>query len=291
MISEYVRFLVHSTLFTSTIVFIAFGLSWLLYDKILTRGINLRDALFEKDNFAAWLEFIGAFILPVFFLSAWGIEGEIGKDYLTDWLVSAGYAIFYVICFLVLRLFSGTIVKALGGMDKVELNIEVFQQKNAAASLFSITLSIVFMTIVQFFDYSNIVDSLFKMCMVTIFSLFAFLLYHVFLGKRSTIFKEVFIDNNAAAGASFLGFILAIEYLMANSVKLQTVFQIGELALMSAVLLVIFFLLVCSFRWIFVKILKIDLFSEVYEQNNVGAACGEAGLYVGIAMLIIHFIK
>ena len=38
------------------------------------------------------------------------------------------------------------------------------------------------------------------------------------------------------------------------------------------------------------RLVKVDIWKEIYEQDNVGAAIGQMALYVGIAAIIVNFI-
>lgn len=295
-LSVFLGFLANNLLFSFTIILISFILGWILYDKVVTRGISLRASLFEKDNLAAWVEFIGAFIFPTLFLAAKAIEGSASENIWLDLLICSGYVVGYIAVFTVLRLLSGLVVILIGGEDengKVKLNTEIYQQKNVSAALFSVALSTIFASLVRFFDADPeyLVLSALKVSTVLVLSLAAFIVYIIALGKRTTLFKEIFIDNNIAAGAGFLGFIFAVETILSNSVILNTGFNFLELVGVSFISLAVFGVLSIIFKVIFTKLIKVDIWNEVYEQNNVGAALGQVALYVGIANVIVHFMK
>lgn len=294
--SGYLQFLGNDFLFSITIVLVSFVLGWVLYSNVVLRKINLRDALFEKDNLAAWVEFIGAFIFPTLFLAAKAIEGSADSNIFIDLLVCAVYAIAYIVIFTILRLLSGAVIKQIAPPDKegkVTLNSEIYTQKNVAASLFSVTFSIMFVSFVRFLDFTPeyILGSLLKISAVIIFTLLTFVVYSMILRKKTTLFKEIFIDNNPAAGVALAGFMFAVEMIISNMVLLQKEFDYAELLIFSAIGLVIFGVLSVVFKWLFTKMIKVDIWKEVYEQNNIGAAIGQVALYVGIANVIIHFMK
>lgn len=295
-LSVFLRFLVNNSVFSFVIILVSFILGWLLYDKVITRGLSLRDSLFEKDNVAAWVEFIGAFIYPTLFLAAKAIEGSASENIWLDLLICTGYVVGYILIFTVLRLLSGMVVRLLGTEDesgKVRLNNEIYQQRNLSAALFSVALSTIFVNLVRFFDVDPeyLVVSALKVSTVLILTLAAFILYIIILGRRTTLFKEIFIDNNIAAGAAFLGFIFAVETILSNSVLLHSGFNFLELVGVSFISLAIFGILSAVFKIIFTKLIKVDIWNEVYEQNNVGAALGQIALYVGVANVIVHFMK
>jgi len=294
--TTFLKFLMNDFLFSFIIIIVSFTVGWFLYDRVILGKINLRDSLFEKDNFAAWIEFIGAFIFPVLYLAAKAIQGSSSDRIFIDLLTCVVYVLVYIVLFTVLRLLSGYIIKLIGEKDddgKIKLNAEIYSQKNPAAALFSVTLSIIFVSIIRFFDIlpEYFLISLLKMSSVLIFTLLALIVYSLVLRKKTTLFKEIFIDNNTAAGVGLAGFVFAVETILTSAVEFQTAFDYVELIMFSIVNLIIFGVLSVLFKYIFTRMIKVDIWNEVYGQNNVGAAIGQAALYIGIANVIIHFIK
>lgn len=292
----YLQFTANNLLFSFVIISLSFILGWLLYNKVILRNICLKDALFEKDNLAAWVEFIGAFVFPALYLSAKAVEGSASDTLLVDLVVCVIYAIAYIFLFTLLRLVSGGLVAAVRLEDhegRVSLNSEIYKQKNISAAIFSVVLSSIFVNLVQFFSvepgYLSV--SLLRMLVILVFTLVAFAVYMQLLRSRTTLFKEIFIDNNIAASAALLGFQYAVNLILSNIVTLQVEFNLGELVLMSLTSLILFGLLAVVFKYLMSRLIKVDIWNEVYEQNSMGAALGQAALYIGIANVIIHFIK
>ncbi|MDP4180444.1 MAG: hypothetical protein Q8942_05050 [Bacillota bacterium] len=295
-LSSYLEFLGNNLLFNISIILIGFILGWFMYSKIILRKINLRDALFEKDNLAAWIEFLGAFIFPTLYLAAKAIEGSADENVFIDLLICIGYEVGFIVIFTILRLFSDIIIKQISPPDvegRISLNNEVYNQKNVSAALFSATLSIISVSFIRFIDFmpDEIFASMFKVSSIIIFTLLAFVVYSLILRAKTTLFKEIFVDNNPAAGVAVAGFILAVETILTNIVEFQVEFDFIDLLIFSAIGLLVFVVLAFILKWLFTKILKVDIWSEVYEQNNIGAAIGQVVLYVGIANIIIHFLK
>ena len=296
VLQSFLSFLGNSFLFSFIIILVGFILGWLLYDNVVTRKISLKDSLFEKDNPAAWVEFIGAFVYPTLYLAAKAVEGSASDIWWLDLLICTGYVVAYVILFTVLRLFSSVIVRFFNVKDeggKVSLNNEIYQQKNISAALFSVALSTIFVTMIRFLDLDPeyYLNSLLKASSVLILTLMAVIVYLLVLGRKTTLFKEVFIDNNIAAGAAFLGFIFAVELLFSNAIIIHTGYNFLELIGITFISLAVFGILAALFKNLFTKLIKVDIMLEIYEQNNVGAALGQIALYVGIANVIIHFMK
>ena len=293
----YLNFAGKNFIFSISIMIISFILGWLLYNGVILRKICLKHALFEKDNVAAWIEFIGAFIFPTLYLAAQAVQGSASENVWVDLLICMGYAAGYVVVLTGLRLLSGIIVKMTSAADahgKINLNVEIYTQKNIAAALFSVALSIIFVVIITIIDISsvdNFITSLLKISEILIFTLVGIIAYCLILRRKTSLFKEIFIDNNPAAGFSFAGFVFAMEILLSNLVLLQKEFDILELAVLSFLSMLILGLLSMMIKWLFAKIIKVDLWREVYEQNSFGAAIGQVALYVGIANVIINFIR
>jgi uncharacterized membrane protein YjfL (UPF0719 family) len=292
----YFKFLGNSLLFTSVITLIGFISGWILYSRIVLRGINLRDSLFEKDNLAAWLEFIGAFIFPAIYLSAKAVEGSASESLWLDLVICIAYALAYIVLFTLLRLISGLLVSVINANDengKINLNKEIYEQKNVAAALFSITLSYVFTNIARYLDVmpDYILASLLRMLIVLVFMLAVLLIYSIVLRRKTTLYKEIFIDNNPAAGIGFLGFVYASGLILNEVIAANPEFDFLPIALTAFIGLIVFAVVVVVFKYIFAKLVKVDLWKEVYEQNNIGAAFGLAGLYAGVAFIIIHFMR
>lgn len=292
----YLKFFANDLAFSFVIILLTFILGWVMYSKAVLRGTSLKDALFEKDNLAGWIEFIGAFVFPTLYLAAKAIESPTSPNFFVDLLMSALYVVAYVVLFTVLRLISGVIVKSSAPKDlegKINLNNEIYGQKNVSAALFSTSLSIIFVSMIRFLNFGSgqIYNSLLRISDILIFTLLSFLVYVLILRRKTSLMKEIFDDNNPAAGVGFLGFIFAVETILMNAVVLQTQFDLIELAVLSIISLIVFGILALLFTRIFAKIIKANICSEIYEQNNVGAALGQVAIYVGIALVIVGFVR
>lgn len=294
-INMFINFLGSNLLFSFCAIFIGFFLSYFLYDKVVTRDIKLKEALFEKDNLAGWIEFTGAFVLPVLYISAKAMSGTLSDNMWIDLAVSLGYVVSYVFLFTLLRLSSSLIVRLLGVKDEhgaVRLNSEIYTQQNTAAALFSIALSVIFANIASFFDPhpEYIVASLAKISIVIFITLAGVASYMAVLGRKTTLTQEVFKDNNSAAAVEFLGFVFALQMILASYINIQEAINFYDTIIITFIGTLIFFILSGLYNVIFAKVLKIDLWDEIYQQNNIGAAFGRAALYVGIAYIIINYI-
>ena len=296
---EYFSFFLKDLSFSFVILTVGFIFGWVIYNNLVLRDVSLKDALFNKDNFATWIEFIGAFVFTVLFLSSHAIKGAASDNIFIDLAVCTGYTVFYVVILTLLRLLSKSIVGLINAEDghgKVCLNKEICEQKNIGAALFSVTLSVIFVSVIKYLDFIDIIEGagasiLLKILMFIVFVLVAMVCYSMVLRTKTTLFKEIFIDNNAAAGIGLLGFVFAVQTIITGIIDAYTTdFDLVTVALVIAVCLVIYGILSVLFKKIFTAIVKVDVWNEIYEQNNVGAATGQAALYVGIAMIIVNFI-
>ncbi len=296
---EYFSFFLKDLSFSFVILTVGFIFGWVIYNNLVLRDVSLKDALFNKDNFATWIEFIGAFVFPVLYLSSHAIKGAASDNIFIDLAVCTGYTVFYVVILTLLRLLSKSIVSLINAEDghgKVCLNKEICEQKNIGAALFSVTLSVIFVSVIRYLDFIDIIEGagasiLLKILMFIVFVLVAMVCYSMVLRTKTTLFKEIFIDNNAAAGIGLLGFVFAVQTIITGIIDAYTTdFDLVTVALVIAVCLVIYGILSVLFKKIFTAIVKVDVWNEIYEQNNVGAAMGQAALYVGIAMIIVNFI-
>jgi hypothetical protein len=274
-------------------------LGWIIYNNIVLRDVSLKEALFTRDNLAVWIEFIGAFVFPVLYLAGHGIKGSVSDNIFVDLAVCLGYTIFYIAILTILRLFSKHIVNLIDASDdhgKICLNKEICEQKNIGAALFSVSLSVIFVNIIKFIDFIDIINGLglvilIKIMIFLIAVLAALVCYSFVLRRRTTLFKELFIDNNAAAGIGLLGFVFAVQTIVSGVMSFYSMdFEVLTVSIVLCVSLVIFGILSVLFKLIFTAIVKVDIWNEIYEQDNVGAAIGQVALYVGIATIIVNFI-
>lgn len=296
---EYVSFFLKDLSFSFVVLTVGFILGWIIYNNIILRDVSLKEALFTKDNLAVWIEFIGAFVFPVLYLAGHGLKGSVSDNVFVDLAVCLGYTIFYVAILTLLRLLSKYCVNVINGKDKhgkICLNKEICEQKNIGAALFSVSLSVIFVSIIKYIDFIDIINGLgltilIEALLFLVFMLVALAAYSLILRRKTTLFKELFIDNNPAAGIGLLGFVFAVQTIISGVMSYYSMdFDLLTVAIVIGVSLVVFGILSVLFKFIFTKIVKVDVWNEVYEQDNVGAAIGQVALYVGIASIIVNFI-
>lgn len=296
---EYLSFFLKDLSFSFVILSVGFILGWIIYNNIVLRDVCLKDALFNRDNLAVWIEFIGAFVFPVLYLASHGIKGSASDNIFVDLAVCLGYTVFYIAILTILRLCSKFFVNLINASDKngkICLNKEICEQKNIGAALFSVSLSVIFINIVKLIDFIDIINGLgleilMKVLVFLVFMLLSLVCYSFVLRRKTTLFKELFIDNNAAAGIGLLGFVFAIQTIITGIMSFYSMdFDLLTVSFVVAVSLAIFGILSVLFKLIFTSIVKVDIWNEIYEQDNFGAAIGQVALYVGIAAVIVNFI-
>lgn len=296
---EYLSFFLKDFSFSFVILTVGFILGWIIYNNIVLRDVSLKDALFTRDNLAVWIEFIGAFVFPVLYLAGHGIKGAASDNIFVDLAVCLGYTIFYIAILTILRLCTKFIVNLIDVSDnhgKICLNKEICEQKNIGAALFSVAVSVIFVNIIKLIDFIDIINGLgieilIKVLIFMVFMLAALVCYSFVLRRRTTLFKELFIDNNPAAGIGLLGFVFAVQTIIAGVMSFYSMdFELLTVSIVIAVSLIIFGILSVLFKKIFTSIVKVDIWNEIYEQDNIGAAIGQVALYVGIGTIIVSFI-
>lgn len=284
-----------SLIFSGLITLLGMVLSWLLYRYVVARKLDLKKALFEEQNFAAWIEFVGAFILPVFYLSAKAIQEERAAVFSQDLLMGIGTVVLLVLLFTLLRLVAGWAVCFSCGHDakgKIDLIEEIYLQKNVAAALFSVSLAVVFANMLAQLHgggIENILLSVTGMLEILLLSLAFFFVFGL-LHRRISFLDEIFKDNNEAAGVVLLGFSIAIQILLHTAVNYREDFMSLDIVILACIAFGILLLTVFTGRLIYSKLLRLKLLDEFYKDNNQGAALGELALYIGTAWMIANFL-
>lgn len=283
-------------MFSFTITAISFILCWLMFNLALKKH-PFKDSLFKSDNLAAWVDFIGAFFFPALYLSASAIQGSAHVNIFIDLGICAIYAVVYVALFAIFKMSSVFIVRFINIKDskgfKMNLNKEIYEKKNISAALFSVSLSVIFTNLVSFVDidpgYLSL--TLLRILLIVLLTLGAVIAYPLLQSRNYSLIKEMLIDNNTAVGISFTGYIFAVEMILGNAVKLQSVFNFYELAAFSVISIFLFYILSFVLKFILIKLIKVNIKSEIYDQNNIGAAIGQIALCIGVANVIIHYLK
>ena len=290
MVTNILESLAYIVLF---LVFIPFF--FILYQKVLTPGIDLRDAFFEKDNVPAGIEFSIMF-LAVSYLILNMITGPNTAPLMTDLWHVAVEILVVLLLFSIGRVIFGWFIESFNPykeQEGVNLNNEIYVQKNYAATLSSLAWIIAIANGISFMDLfgEHLLSSLGTVAFIIIMNIIAmFWGYKYLMLHGGYAFKELFIDDNPAVGVSFLGFCIAFNIALSTAcsefgagLTLEIAVETGGYLLLTLVTAGFAMLVVSGF---FMKtVLKKSLFAEITEDNNVGAAFMQATILIGIMVV------
>ncbi len=261
-------------------------------NRVLTPGISLRDALFEKDNPVAGLE-TGGFLMALLYVSYSAISGPSLASFAHDVGAAALAVVMSIALVVVARTILSKAVAAFNGGD--DLNHEIFTQHNWAAACVSLALM---MGVVNGMTEENTLgpapleDAAIAVT-VMLCALTVVLLYRFTHLRGASFFKEFFADDNPAAGVSLLGFAFAANYMLAGvaeSIKaenLSLMEGVVWVAGLSLVLVILLGILRAVFMGAINLTQKTNMHDEIFEQNNTGAGFMDAALTIGSAILLV----
>jgi hypothetical protein len=263
-----------------------------IYDKFMTRGVSLNKALFEEDNPVAGLE-VGGIMLAFLYIAYNATAGEPHSNVGVDILAALLAFFVSVILLLTVRGILSSVVKK--NNDGKDLNDEIFNQRNPAAA--AVSLSLVMCIAVgiskeDFLGETPLEDGLFALTTLTasMLSVFIYRFSHL---RGKPFLAEFFHNDNPAAGISLLAYsfgacfiafhvcdlVVPYNMVLINSIGTIVGFSIGGLFLLM--ILRHLFLLLLGI------ITKSDIHDEIYNQKNVGAGFIDAGITVGISLLLM----
>ncbi len=111
------------------LVLLTIGAFW--FDKVMTRGFDLRHVLYTDDNQAAGYIAASFTISQVMFITAVILGDRAGERIVDDLILSVLYYILAIALFAIIRLAHNVIMK---GFFSVDINDEIFKQNNMAAA-------------------------------------------------------------------------------------------------------------------------------------------------------------
>ncbi|HBP00012.1 MAG: hypothetical protein UU48_C0004G0021 [Candidatus Uhrbacteria bacterium GW2011_GWF2_41_16] len=271
-------------------------IGFLLIDKVMTSGINMRAALFEQDNPVAGFEF-GGQILLLIYAGFCAIMGPTVGSFGTDFLVAGGWIIGSMVTITVVRGILGYMVKTHNGGN--DLNHEIFVQRNWAAGCYSLALTIGIvsgLTEEDMFGSAPLRD-LAIAATVLGFGLSVGWLFRITHLHGRSAFHAMFTEDNSAAGVSLLGFAVAANIIFAKAADLVRLMEngigmtIGCVIFYSFFLLALMSLLRTGMEYGLRLTLKVDITDETFAQKNVGAGFIDASVTIGVALLLTGAIS
>jgi uncharacterized membrane protein YjfL (UPF0719 family) len=205
---------------------LALLLWWLVYDRLLTQGHPLREALFgRKPNAAVALDFLGG-MLAMGALSYRIIGGPQLDNFAQDLEVVSVSLLIMVALLAAMRLGLAGLLRVWFGRTKdrqgdlVQLNNELFRQHNQATGLFTTVFYLVLVAGLVEQDFLDLAGNrwpaLWNILGVWLLGAGTIVLHSWFylgLFSRRNILHECFHDNNPAAAFSLLGLVAGITAL------------------------------------------------------------------------------
>lgn len=267
-------------------------LGFVLMNRVMTRGINLREALFEHDNPVAGFEFGGQLLL-LLYAGFCAVMGPTVGSFATDLMVATGWVAGSMVVIAVVRYILGTFVKSHNGSNE-DLNHEIFVQRNWAAACYSLALSIGVvsgLTEENMFGATPLRDLVIAATVLVLGLSIGWLFRFTHL-RGGNAFHALFTSDNPAAGVSLLGFAIASNVIfvkVAHIVRItenSLITTAGCVLLYSVILLGLNALCRIALEYGLRLMLKIDISDETFIQKNTGAGFIDAAVTVGAALLI-----
>lgn len=265
-------------------------LGFRMITHVMMRGVNVREALFDHDNPVAGLE-VGGMLCMLLYLGHAMIVGESVGSFLQDLVATAIAIVAAMVLMAIVRFTLGVAIKAHNGLD---LNHEIFEQKNWAAACSSLALS---MGVVNGITEENILGEtplrdLVLAATVMAMGLSVVWLYSLTHLKGRGFAATFYTDDNPAAGVSLLGFALAANIVFYQVVTMVKAFDgpidelVGWTVGYSAALLGLLVLCRVLIERAWRTATKVDVPDEILGQKNVGAGFIEALISVGLAAVV-----
>jgi hypothetical protein len=277
---------------------------WLIYEAVLARGYNVREAVFGKrPNPAVALDLLGGFVATAILL--FSIVSMAPRTSFRLNIPAVGISIVGVLILLtllrmvvaaVLRLWFRDHRDAQG--DIISMNNELFKQRNVATSLFSTVLYVILvagLVELNIFDrgpagsgqiYNTLGIWLLGFVLVLIHSFF-----YLEYGTRNHILHECFHDNNPAAPFSLLGLVAGIlplnHYLLITFGPGQHMFNTLDLWIFLGVILAFVLVARGLLQVVLFVVTGINLRRELVVADNVAWGMLDGALIFSLLLILI----
>lgn len=285
---------------------------WGVYDAVLSKGYNLKEAVFgPKPNPAVALDLLGGILAMGIMLYSIVALAERSSFRLNIQAVVVNILVLLVLL-AVLRLFVAAFLRvwfresrdAQG--DIITFNNELFKQRNIATGLFSTVTYIILVSGLVEWDLFNQGDkglaTVWNMVGVWVLG-FALVMIHSFFyleyGTKNHILHEAFHDNNPAAPFSLLGLVAGIlplnhQFISSNVFLISSekipgpgdhMFNSPGLWLSLGV--VVLFVLVARgiLQIVVLAALKINLRQELVVRDNLAWGLLDGGLIFSLVLI------
>lgn len=256
------------------------------------KDIRLGHALFEDDNPVAGFEVAGMVAL-VFYQSHCMLQGDaVGSTLGSDLLATSIGIVASVAVMTLVRAALGHFVR--GHNRGLDLNNEIFAQRNWAAACMSLALSIGVVngiTEEDVFGAAPLRDGAIALTVLAL-GLGVVQVYRFSHMRGAHFMRTFFTEDNPAAGVSLLGFAIAaniVSFTAASVVKkmsediLLSVVYTGAYATALLALLVV---LRYGVEVVLNRVWRHDIPDEIFVQKNLGAAFIDAAIVIGGALVV-----
>ncbi len=281
---------------------------WIIYEAILARGYNVREAVFGKrPNPAVALDLLGGFLATAILLYAIVALAPRTSFRLNIPAVAINIvAILFLLTVLrmlvagLLRLWFRDRRDAQG--DIISLNNELFVQRNIATSLFSTVLYVILvagLVELDIFDNTHAgIFQLYNMLGIWLLGLVLVLVHSFFYleyGSRNHILHECFHDNNPAAPFSLLGLVAGV--LPLNHAQLVTfgpgqhMFNTPELWTFLAIILAFVLIARGALQVVLYATTGINLRHELVIADNVAWGILDGGIIFSLLLILIALMQ
>lgn len=274
-----------SSIYTLSILLVTLYISWMVYDKVITRNISLKQALFEKDNFAAWLTFVGSFILPVFFV-IYVATGEHRRfTFLDYWLRSLLVVVSCLTVLFITYAAAAAIIRKIGRKKGFNIYSEIYEEGNTAVSILLAFITVVIIDVLVILLRSlNGGATIAQLISLIIALPWSWIIYIMIAGSRNGVLNELFINNNVALSISFISYMGCSIFMAQVCVGFFPQIQLNNLVLLVVSILLVFSGLIIIAKGIFEAVLKVNMNIEILTQKNLGASFGMVSLFFGVAL-------
>ena len=281
---------------------------WLIYEAVLARGYNVREAVFGKrPNPAVALDLFGGFLAAAILL--YSIVALAPRTSFRLNIPAVGINIVAILFLLtVLRLLVAGLLRlwfrdhrdAQG--DLISMNNELFVQRNIATSLFSTVLYVILVAgLVELDVFDNAHEGIFQVYNLLGIWLLGLVLvivhsfFYLEYGTRNHILHECFHDNNPAAPLSLLGLVAGIlplnHALLVTFGPGQHMFNTPELWTFLAIILAFVLIARAALQVMLYAATGINLRRELVIADNVAWGILDGGIIFSLLLILIALMQ